>query len=253
MTSWQEAQDTLSAALGDDTGAAARMPALVGSDVGRAMRGLGVYRANTLGARARACEQVYPVCRAIVGERCFRTLVRDALQRPSGAADLNLAEDAFPHVLRTACEWTTFAGMAYLPDLARLEQLLHHAYFAADTPAAVPADITERLQAAPEDVRFVLSPSVQLYRSRYGIGTLWREHAAGKTPTQVADRPERLVVHRQQWRPDVSVVDGACWQVLDAIRSGVTFRELADLPRTVPTLLTGMSAGWIIAVDGQRS
>lgn len=253
MTSWRRVQETLSAALCDETAAMVRMPSLVTATAARTQRSVDVYRTNTRGARARVYEQIYPVCRAILGERCFRTLVGAAIQTPSQRADLNHAGDLFPDVLRVACSLDDFAGMAYLPDLAQLEWLLHDAYFAADAPAVNGPQLLARLRDAPQDVHFMLTPPVRLHRSPYGVGTLWREHAVGQAPTRVAERSEYLVVHRREWWPGVSIVDAAHWRVLDAIHCGVTFRDLADFPQVVPALVTAMGAGWVTAGDGAGS
>ena len=38
---------------------------------------IAIYRNNTKAVRINALKQIYPICLAILGERCFRSFVRD--------------------------------------------------------------------------------------------------------------------------------------------------------------------------------
>ena len=91
---------------------------------------MAIYRGNAFGNWHGALAGAYPVVRRIVGEAFFEAMARDyARACPSASGDLNeygsrLAQFVERH--------DGTRDLPYLPDVARLEWLVHRAFFAAD-------------------------------------------------------------------------------------------------------------------------
>lgn len=91
-----------------------------------------VYRNNVASGLTRALEASFPVIRALVGEAFFGAMAVEFLRaHPPKSRLMMLYSDAFPPFLAT---FPPVADLAYLPDVARLEQALRESYHAADAP-----------------------------------------------------------------------------------------------------------------------
>jgi len=111
---------------------------------------LDVYRNNIFSSLVDVLAERFPVVCRVVDERFFRYVCdRFIHTRPPREAVLSGYGDAFADFLATfpACQ-----GLAYLPDLARFEWLIHTA-----------AQVTD-----------VATPSVGLLQSDWPIDQIWR-------------------------------------------------------------------------------
>jgi hypothetical protein len=167
---------------------------------------LAIYRANAATATLKALSAAYPVVCRVVGETFFERLAR-AYHRatPSTSGDLSdrgsefgafLA--AFPHA----------QSMPYLPELARLEWLVHRAYAACDAgPWARKA-----LQAVPPErhgaIRFEWAAGTALVASEFPLAHIWAIHQPGYMGDFGVDwtRSERVLVSREGFRVTVSAL-----------------------------------------------
>jgi hypothetical protein len=138
---------------------------------------LAIYRANTAASAVKALSFAYPVVGQVVGEEFFEGLAR-AYHRatPSTSGDLfDYGGDfgaflaAFPHA----------RSLPYLPDLARLEWLVHRAYGAR---AARPWDPAALTSVAPEQqgmIRFDWAPGTAVIDSAFPLAHVWNIHQPG--------------------------------------------------------------------------
>jgi hypothetical protein len=201
---------------------------------------LDVYRRNISGCHVTVLEQIYPVCRAILGERTFATLAREYTWRvPSAESDLN----------HYGATWPAFAasrldGLAYLEDLGRLEFAWHQSWFAADDEVF---DFTAFEHAAtyPERLVFLPSQSLTLVCSEWPIHELWQRHRNGETPAEIDANlwSDRLVVARSGFETGVTPVSEAIFNLLSAIVGRLSLVQLdtnglAELPSLI-------ARGWI--------
>lgn len=172
--------------------------------------GMRVYRANAFGNWSAALAGAYPVVRAIVGPAFFEGLARDYAQAvPSTSGDLHeygaqLAAflDGYPQA----------ADLPYLPDVARLEWLAHCAYYAAD---ARPFDLAHPTQAR-------LAPHCALLQSAWPLQRIWEAHQEGGDPATVdlGAGPDRILVHREEWRVAVCSLRTCDYHFLERLRAG---------------------------------
>ena len=142
-----------------------------------ARAGLAVYRGTLISGYLEALGDVYPVLRRLVGEACFAQAARAYIGgHLSTSGDLHAYGEDFPACL---AGYPPVAGLAYLPDVARLEWAVHQVFHAADPG---PADL-ERLAAllGPDCASrgLVLSPACRLLASPYPVHRLWGMHQPG--------------------------------------------------------------------------
>ena len=119
--------------------------------------------------------------------------------------------------------------MPYLPELARLEWIVHRLIFAAD---GGPVDWQAFLALPPADqgrARLIAAPSVALFRSLYPVDTIWRTHNGLDDAAAHGGASVQCCVHRHA-SFDVAVTrlsdDEAI--LLDDVLAGRSLDQLGD-------------------------
>lgn len=206
---------------------------------------LDVYRRNVSGGHVAVLEQVYPVCRAILGERTFATLAREYTWRvPSADADLNFYGATWPAFAASHLD-----GFAYLEDLGRLEFAWHQSWSAADDEAFDFAAF-EHAASQPERLVFLTSHSLTLMDSAWPIHALWQCHCNGESPAEIQANswPDRLVIARNGFETEVTPVSEGIFDLLTAISNRLPLAQLdADSLSELPSLIT---KGWVCGFEG---
>jgi hypothetical protein len=127
--------------------------------------------------------------------------------------------DGFEHV----------ADLPYLPDMARLEWLLHRTHYAPEAPALGAAQMAslspERLEAA----HFALHPCASLFASQWAVVPLWLAHQAPDTdfPQEMA-APSQAVIARPHWKTELRPLAAAEFAALSALAQGDTMGAALD-------------------------
>lgn len=139
--------------------------------------GLAIYRNNVLANYRKALRETYPVVLQLIGEDCFNQAANAyARATPSISGDLYDFGAGFGEFLT---DLPATRGLAYLPDVARLEWTVDTSDRA---PEAGPLDLA-RLAAVPEvrlaDLRLVLHPSARLVASPYPVLKIWQVNQSG--------------------------------------------------------------------------
>jgi len=270
-----ETQGRLAAAI-DDPAAAERLAPWISTGPVDPTQGslsalerLAIYRDSSRRARERTLEAIYPVCRQILGPRCFARLAADYIDAfASRQGNLNRYGAAFAyHLAAVQSHQPALATLAYLPDLARLEWHWHAIYYAPDAP---PLDAAALAQLArPEQatrVRLRLSSALRRLASAYPIAEIWRCHREGADTARIAAGDgDRLVIHRRDGRPQVTPVTPVVFKLLAALARpsaqaptlgsnlvttlgpslGPTLGELAAAGYDLTPLPDVIAAGWI--------
>ena len=216
-----------------------------------------VYRGSSREARLNTLEVVYPVCRSILGERCFRGLASAYLdETPSMRGDLNLYGDAFPALLQRQVQAVdALAGYHYFPDLARLEWHWHAVYYApADPPFDMHAFARASAGEGARTIRFRLAIDLRLLASCYPVYEIWRRHREGEGTGPVPlGEGARLVIRRDGYAPLAETVASGLFDLLAAIAGGHSLGELAngglDLEPLPGLIASGWIAGFAVARD----
>lgn len=181
MPSLADRQRETSAALLD-----ARLPVpqgIVGPEGRECPQRFAVYRNNVVVALIEALEAGYPAVRRIVGEEFFREVARGyATTHPPLSPVMLEYGGSFPEFLEN---FEPAAGLAYLPDVARIERGWLEAYHAAEAPRLDPSMLAALDPSRAGAIRLTLHPSLRLVRSRYPALTIWRMNVADGVPGHV--------------------------------------------------------------------
>jgi uncharacterized protein (UPF0276 family) len=222
MSALAEGQQKFAAALFD-----ARREAEVAPSLTRAER-FALYRGNLSATWAKALGAAYPVIRQLVGDEFFEALAREyGRAHPSDDGDLNRFGAQLAGFL-DGFQYT--ADLPYLPDMARLEWLLHRAHYA---PSAETVD-AKALAAIPaeqiESVTMAFAPAARLFASEWSVVQLWLAHQDEldeEFPQQMRQASRALVV-RPKWKTAVVPQSAAAHGALSVLQQGATFGEALD-------------------------
>lgn len=161
-------QEQFAAAVyADDTG----VLRFIRAETFPATRHLQVYRNNTFANLTDALASIYPVIQRLVGTEFFEYTADDFIRRhPPRSGNLHDFGGELAGFLAT---FEPAAGLAYLPDVARLEWAWHEAFHAADT---APLAVDRLAQVPPEKydaLVFQLHPSARVMASDYPVLRIW--------------------------------------------------------------------------------
>lgn len=164
-------------------------------------RGLRAYRANAQALAARALAAAYPVLEQLIGTENFAQLAHHFwLEKPPEKGDLAQWGGALAAFLQ---EQPQLANEPYLPDVARLEWLLHQAATAAD--GVLDADSFGLLATCePENLILTLAPGFALLASNYPVVSIVNAHLNGQIDQLRSvnlSRGELAVVWRCGFKP----------------------------------------------------
>lgn len=130
-----------------------------------------IYRNLVFNNHAAALRTAYPAVLKLVGEEFFAAAAaRYVSGFPSRSGNLQDYGAGFPVLLAQMPE---AAGIAYLPDMARLEWSRQEAYLAAEAESLPPSVLGEWGNLEPDMVRFGLHPSLRLVASAHPIWDIW--------------------------------------------------------------------------------
>lgn len=213
-----------------------------------------IYRNNTQGARVAALEQIYPACASVVGSSVFRAIAREFVANDEyGSADLNTYGGAFHRRLQHLLSGERLpADLVYLADLARLEYLLHQAYYADDDPLFDFNDFEQTINDGI-DISFHASHSLGLIDSGYPLHQIWMNNVTQQCASRVnaINATQYLVVYRDGFKPRIEAVDDCTYLTLVAITKACSLQQLVersgcDITRILPDLI---SRGWVTGIS----
>lgn len=152
-----EASAALAAVLGDGTTPEAR---------------LAVYRNNVMVSLKDVLKGTFPVVLRLVGERFFLYATEDfILRHPPRRPCLDEYGAGFGDFLEA---FPPCRELAYLPDVARLEWLLHAARTAPEVEPLAPRALTGLDAHAFADAVLTLAPSLGYLASPWPVDRIWR-------------------------------------------------------------------------------
>jgi len=144
---------------------------------------LDVHRNTVLVSLAETLADTFPVVCRLVDERFFRYAALAFIRaHPPARPCLSTYGEEFSGFLAA---FPPCRDLAYLPDVARLEWLMHRAAFAADTESLSPAVLSGI--AEPQQLLLKLDPSLGLVSSPWPIDQIWRANRPGADGTRLID------------------------------------------------------------------
>lgn len=204
-------------------------------DHGLAPAGLQAYRANAGAAAERALAAACPTVQQLLGDEAFAALARALWQRcPPQRGDLATWGGELPALLAEAGDLREEHGLAYLPDVARLDLAVHRAEVAADA-VFDPACLARLADTEAERLHIQLAPGAAVIASAHPVATIWSAHRRTEAdrfaPVRAAfdaGRGEIAFVWRRGWRGDVAVLDAAEAAFMQALLDGAALGAALD-------------------------
>lgn len=228
MPALREAQRRFGAALSAAAGEDEVLPLLAGDDA-RNRTLLSIYRATSIANATAALRLAYPVCRLITGDNYFDALARRYRDdRPSRDGDLNRYGEHFAAFLD---DFEPVRELPYLPDVARLEWLVHRATMAADGRPAGGELFAGLVPDALAALRLRMTPGFALHASRWPVADIWLQHqpeAGGPHALKLTidlDLPQHAVVWREGYRVCVAAQQPATHAFWQALANGAPVGE----------------------------
>jgi hypothetical protein len=186
-------------------------------------RRFAIYCANTLANAVKALEAAYPVLAKIVGEEYFGGLATQyRLRFASHAGDLNQYGEFFADFL---AGFAPAQDISYLPDVARLEWVVHRAHYAANAPPFDPASLASVPAQQQLELRPRLHPACHVMHSIYPIARIWEVHQekfSGALEVDFSRAPGYALVSRPGFRAEVACISDAEAAFLSAALGGAT-------------------------------
>jgi hypothetical protein len=216
-----------------------------------ALEGISVYRNNTHERLKHVLAQIFPVCKQLVGERCFEQLAELYIaDHPCGTHDLESYGGNFPlTVSRVLFEQPALrSAVPYLMDMARIEWLMQRAYFAGNRTHFDYEAFAKLSERETELVRFELQQDVSIVAVEWPVAAVWAMHQPGKTVTEFSIAPgnEHYLVERPRYQPELRVVSEPLFQALSFIRRGDSLRDLVTAVPSIQTILShALQNNWI--------
>lgn len=189
-------------------------------------QGFAVYRNNVVVGLTKALEARYPVTRRLVGDAFFRATAGAYIagNKPQSAVLIGYGAD-FPAFIGG---FAPAAELAYLPDVAALENAWMEAYHSAEAELLAVAALAEVAPEQVEGLRFVLHPAARLLRLAAPAASIWAEHQGeGEPEAPAVWAPEDALVTRPHADVLVRALPRGGYDLLAALREGATLGEAA--------------------------
>ena len=197
---------------------AAAVPAgIVNPDGAAASKRFDVYRNNVAVSLSDALEAAFPVVRKLVGDDFFRAMAGVYLRKhPPKTPLMMFYGDAMPQFLG---RFEPTKKFGYLPDIAKIELAMRHAYHAAD---ANPID-AQALGALPAEAlmsaKLRIAPATRTVASQFPIHAIYRVNTQADAPKPVM-QPEAVLITRAGFDPSLHLINAAAATCITALKDG---------------------------------
>ena len=189
-----------------------------------------VYRNNVIVSLLDAMQEAFPVVHKLVGTEFFRAMCAEFVRNfPPSSPLLMFYGAEFPAFLSS---FEPVAHLAYLPDVAMLEQARRCAYHAAD---ADPIDPSALVDLAPEDLLtsvLGLHPALQIVSSPYPILSIWTANMDDTAP-KISPVAETVLITRPEFDLEMASINIATESVIDTLNQGATLGDAYDKALTI--------------------
>jgi hypothetical protein len=214
---------------------------------------LNIYRHSRQAVLVNALKHSYPVCLALVGERCFNGLARCYVtQQSESPVSIQAYGAGFADFVD---HFSPADSVPYLADVARLEWAMSQASIGADAPAMDFVGLAQVDETQQKNLCFQLPDNATLLTSDYPVDRIWELHQTDLMANPVVNLPQgevKLIIWRKQSDILCERLTREQWFVLQAIQNGYNFadicRQYVLQPQWCPiedVLPVIMTHGWL--------
>lgn len=178
-----------------------------------------VYRNNVIVSLSDALRTAFPLLHKLLGGQTFDKLAAAYVRQhpPRSPLMMHYGVD-MPAFLK---DFAPLKHIGYLPDCARLDLALRHAYHAADTQPLDPATF----QCPPDalmTLKLSLAPAARMLRSAWPLFDIWRVNHETDAPRPRAV-PQDVLITRPEFDPTPHLLPEGVTTWLEALESGQSF------------------------------
>lgn len=215
---------------------------------------LEIYRQQFWLRHSTALVEDFPGVGGILGQGSWERLVEEYLEAhpPTGFSLRDLGAKLADFIANQA-PWLPVPELIH--DVACLEWAYVEAFDAGEAGPLTPERLHALDEAAWNEVRLVLAPSLRLLRLRYPVVELCRQlrEKPAEAPDLPNPDPRRLVVHRVSGSIRTEALDEAPFALLEAVSRGRTLpeacaaacREAPDPPETTSSRIATWFELWV--------
>lgn len=197
--------------------AAAVPTGIVNPDGAAASKRFDVYRNNVAVSLSDALAAAFPVVRKLVGDEFFRAMAGVFLRKhPPKSPLMMFYGEAMPQFLG---RFEPTKKFGYLPDIAKIELAMRHAYHAADVTPVDAQALTEIAPDALMSAKLRIAPATQTITSTYPIHAIYRVNTQSDAPKPVM-QPEAVLITRAGFDPTIHLINAAAATCIDALKDG---------------------------------
>lgn len=182
---------------------------------------LKVYRNNIIGSLTDVMVASFPAIEALVGKEFMEGMARSfILAHPPTQGCLNNFGPGFAEFIEG---FEPAKGLAYLPDIARLEIALNEAYYAADDMPLTGEALANIVPEDLGDLKLLTRANVKLLHSPYPISEI-RDFALSDGKGEAVDIDKGaafLMVYRPKLDTEIIILDGDEFAMLEALSNGM--------------------------------
>jgi hypothetical protein len=147
--------------------------------------GLDVHRHNIFSSLHEVLKDSFPVVCRLVDKRFFGYAAHEFVRaHPPTAPCLHEYGEHFADFL---AEFPPCRGLVYLPDVARLEWLIHRAAYAAEAPTLAPEALRGLQASDASSLTFEFHPAVAYIDSPWPIDRIWLANRPGSDAAETID------------------------------------------------------------------
>ncbi|PJI91205.1 putative DNA-binding protein [Yoonia maricola] len=197
--------------------AAAVPPGIVNPDGAAASKRFDVYRNNVAVSLSDALETAFPVIRKLVGDAFFRAMAGVYIRKhPPKTPLMMFYGDAMPDFIG---RFEPTKSIGYMPDIARIELAMRHAYHAADASPIKPEALSTLAPDALMGAKMRIAPATQTVISNYPIHAIYLANTQTDAPKPVM-QPEAALITRAGFDPQIHLINAAATTCIEALKSG---------------------------------
>ncbi|MDX8348247.1 DNA-binding domain-containing protein [Cognatiyoonia sp. IB215446] len=190
---------------------------LINPDGQTASKRFDVYRNNVAVSLSDALETAFPVVRKLVGDQFFRAMAGVYLRKhPPKSPLMMFYGEAMPQFLT---RFEPAKSVPYLPDIAKVELALRHAYHAADVASIDGQTLAALAPDALMSAKLRIAPAVHTITSQFPIHAIYRANTETDAPKPVM-QAEAVLVTRADFDPQLHLINAAAAECITALQGG---------------------------------